>query len=163
MSSVVFRRADLSELDRVMDLYERGRRFMRQTGNLHQWAGGYPSRTLVAEDMEKGYCHVAEEEGKILAVFALIGGKDPTYTQIDGAWLDDAPYHTIHRIAVAEQGRGLAQQVFAWCAQTCGPLRADTHEDNLPMQRALTKFGFVYCGTIYLENGDPRRAYQYRP
>ncbi len=31
--------------------------------------------------------------------FAFILGEDPTYQQIDGAWLNDQPYGTIHRIA----------------------------------------------------------------
>ena len=157
------RKAFASELDEIMALYDTGRRFMRASGNLNQWVGGYPDRELVRTDIEKGYSHVAGEGERLLAVFALIGGKDPTYARIDGEWLDDSPYHTIHRIAVAEQGRGIAQQIFSWCARESGALRADTHEDNLPMQRALTKFGFVYCGVIYLENGDPRRAYQYIP
>ena len=36
----------------------------------------------------------------------------------------------------------------------------DTHDDNLSMQRFLTKYGFNYCGTIYLENKEKRRAYE---
>ena len=29
------------------------------------------------------------------------------------------------------------------------------------MRHVLEKFGFVYCGTIYIADGSPRRAYQY--
>ena len=29
-------------------------------------------------------------------------------------------------------------------------IRMDTHDDNLSMQRFLIKYGFEYCGTIYL-------------
>ena len=28
------------------------------------------------------------------------------------------------------------------------------------MRRMLEKHGFVHCGTIYLQNGDPRVAYE---
>lgn len=42
------------------------------------------------------------------------------------------------------------------------PLRADTHADNIYMQRALTATGFVRCGTIYTEDGTPRLAYYHR-
>ena len=40
-------------------------------------------------------------------------------------------------------------------------MRGDTHEDNLPMQRVLEKNGFQRCGTIFVEDGSPRIAYQY--
>ena len=39
-------------------------------------------------------------------------------------------------------------------------IRIDTHDDNLSMQRFLTKYGFTHCGTIYLENKETRRAYE---
>ena len=43
-------------------------------------------------------------------------------------------------------------------------IRIDTHEGNLPMQRALEKSGFARCGTIFLkggaEDGDPRIAFE---
>ena len=37
----------------------------------------------------------------------------------------------------------------------------DTHGDNKVMQSLLTKLGFIYCGTIYVEEDDyPRLAYE---
>ena len=39
-------------------------------------------------------------------------------------------------------------------------LRADTHADNLTMQRCLEREGFVRCGTIYVEDGTPRVAFE---
>lgn len=38
--------------------------------------------------------------------------------------------------------------------------RVDTHGDNVIMRRCIERAGFVYCGIIYLLNGDPRLAYQ---
>ena len=49
-----------------------------------------------------------------------------------------------------------------WCLQQGLPLRADTHANNIYMQRALTATGFVRCGTIYTEDGTPRLAYYHR-
>ena len=46
------------------------------------------------------------------------------------------------------------------CFEICKNLKIDTHRDNIPMQRALAKHGFRPCGTVYLENGDARVAYQ---
>ena len=108
--------------------------------------------------------YVCEDEGRILAVFMFSTEPDPTYAEIyDGAWLSDAPYGVIHRIAVAEQGRGIMDFCVNFCAEKCESLRIDTHRDNAPMRRALEKRGFRYCGIIYLESGDERLAYQRIP
>ncbi len=48
-----------------------------------------------------------------------------------------------------------------WAFEQCGHLRMDTHGDNTVMQALLRKLGFVYCGTIYVEEDDyPRLAFE---
>ena len=66
----------------------------------------------------------------------------------------------IHRIAVKYHGRGIADFCFNECFKQFPIIRIDTHEDNIPMQRCLSKNGFEYCGIIYLANGSKRLAYQ---
>ena len=39
-------------------------------------------------------------------------------------------------------------------------IRIDTHRDNHIMQHNIEKYGFTYCGIIYLANGDERLAFQ---
>ena len=157
---MTFRLATLSDLDRVLQIYESARAFMREQGNASQWAGGYPQRTLLQEDVAKGRLYLCVDEDDILGVFCYFFGDDPTYAHIDGAWLNDRPYGVIHRIAVAVHGRGVAKACFDYAFAKCQNLKIDTHADNFPMQKSLAKNGFVKCGTIYLENGDPRIAYQ---
>ena len=155
------RKTEMAELDAVMRIYREAREFMVSTGNPTQWWEGYPPEELVREDIERGESYVVEEDGALLAVFLYREGIDPTYVQIeDGAWLDDAPYAVIHRMAVAARGRGVARFVFDTCLSWCGNLRIDTHEDNTPMRRALEKSGFRYCGIIHIFNGDARIAFQ---
>lgn len=155
------RKSTNADLSQIGIIYENAKKFMRETGNPNQWNGDRPNAETAREDIENGIGYVAEENGKILAVFMFSQEKDPTYAKIyDGAWLSDAPYGVIHRIAVAEQGRGIIDFCINECFAKCGNLRIDTHRDNLPMQRALLKRGFVYCGIIHLENGDERLAYQ---
>jgi RimJ/RimL family protein N-acetyltransferase len=150
--------ADLAQID---EIYKNAKKFMAATGNLNQWNGDRPNMQSAREDMEKGIGYVAEEDGEILAVFMFSQDEDPTYAKIyDGAWLSDAPYGVIHRIAVAKQGQGLVGKCIEECFSLCHNLRIDTHRDNLPMQRALLKRGFEYCGVIHLENGDERLAFQ---
>ena len=155
------RKAKLDELDALMAIYDSARAYMRENGNAEQWGNGYPSKELIRTDIETGHCHVCVEDGEILGVFCYFEGEDPTYRNIyDGAWLNDKPYGVIHRIAVARHRKGVASFCFAHCFALCKNLKIDTHRDNIPMQRSLAKNGFTACGTIYLENGDPRIAYQ---
>ena len=150
--------ADLAQID---EIYKNAKKFMAATGNVNQWNSGRPNMQTAREDMEKGIGYVAEENGEILAVFMFSQAPDPTYAKIyDGAWLSDAPYGVIHRIAVAKQGQGIVGKCIDECFSRCHNLRIDTHRDNLPMQNALKKYGFVYCGIIHLENGDERIAFQ---
>lgn len=154
------RPAQAEDLERILEIYTIARRFQCDTGNPTQWAGGYPARELIEEDIRTGASHVCEENGRVVGVFALFTGEDPTYGYIEGAWPNDMPYATIHRIASDGSCRGVASFCFNWCLERHDNLRIDTHADNRVMQHVLEKNGFVPCGTIYLENGDPRLAYQ---
>lgn len=136
------------------------RAFMREQ-SLPQWQGDYPNAEDVRRDIEQGIGWVLEE-GKILAYAALRPGDEPTYARIEGAWHSDAPYLTLHRVAVAEYGKGYAGQVFAHAAAMADYLRIDTHAQNRPMRRAIEKFGFAECGIIHVEDGSPRVAYDKR-
>ena len=136
---------------------------MRASGNLHQWGVGYPSVEVVQCDIEQGVCYVAIDgaDGEIEATMAFIPGPDSTYSYIkDGAWLNDEPYHVIHRIAVAAPGKGYARRLLDWAFERAGTVRIDTHRDNVIMRHILKEYGFEYCGVIYLANGDARDAYQ---
>ncbi len=157
------RNATPADLDAVMTIYSDARTFMRASGNLTQWAGGYPSEEIVRRDMEKGALYVCEEDGALLGVFYFAEENDPTYAVIyEGAWQNDKPYAVIHRIAVSgdSHGKGVAGFIFDSCFERYSNLKIDTHRDNIPMQKALTKRGFRYCGIIHLANGDERLAYQ---
>lgn len=150
------------EIDKVTEIYEIGREYMRQNGNKNQWTDGYPDRNTVENDIKNGVSYVvANENDEPVCVFAFLSGIDPTYIKIyDGEWLNDGEYCTIHRIAVSLHRHGIASLVFDWASEKCENVRVDTHRDNKPMQNALLKNGFSYCGIIYLLSGDERLAYQ---
>ena len=155
------RRAKREELPQIEEIYASARAFMREQGNPDQWKNRYPTHELIKRDMDAEKLYVCEEDREILGVFYFALGEDPTYRVIeDGAWLSEEPYGVIHRIAVAARGRGVAAFCFAHCFSICPNIRIDTHRDNLPMQRALQKNGFLRCGIIHLENGEERIAYQ---
>lgn len=157
---IEIRRTAMEELQEVMDIYSHARAFMAQTGNPTQWGDGYPQKELVCEDIQKGISYVAVVQGRIEAVFVYFNGNDPTYDVIEGSWKNDEPYGVIHRIAARGAVRGTGAYCLQWGFSQCGNLKIDTHEDNCVMQHVLEKNGFVRCGRIYLENGEPRVAYQ---
>lgn len=157
------RKATHDDIPALMRLFERAKEIMRASGNLHQWGAGYPSVDVVHGDIERGVCHVVtnDVDGEIEATMAFIPGPDPTYSYIEGgAWLNDNPYHVIHRIAVAVPGKGYACRLLNWAFERADTVRIDTHRDNVIMHHILLKYGFQRCGVIYLANGDARDAYQ---
>lgn len=157
----MIRNAALSDLPRVLEIYDSARRFMRERGNSVQWVNGYPSDTLLREDLTMGNLYIMEDGDGIYGVFAFIVGDDPTYAVIDGAWLDNAtPYGTLHRLGSDGTHTGVLREAVDWAAARMPHLRADTHETNLPMRRCLERAGFVCCGTIRVADGTPRRAYE---
>lgn len=153
------RLARKEDLASVMNLYDSARMFMRETGNMNQWINGYPSSDLLLNDISKDNLYVIEDDG-IKAVFALIYGDDPTYSYIEGKWLNDNPYATIHRIASLREFKDTVKIVTEYALRNVNNVRIDTHEDNVVMRHVVLKNGYTYCGIIYLENGDPRLAYQ---
>lgn len=156
------RKGSPADLGAIMSCYDVARRFMRESGNHSQWINGYPSRELVMQDIKDGVSYVGVgEAGDIVMAFAFIIGEDPTYSVIEhGRWPDDRPYGTIHRLASDGTHRGVLRQCVEFCESYIGSLRLDTHADNITMQIAAEKLGFVRCGTIYCADGSPRLAYQ---
>lgn len=157
------RHTDTADIDRVMEILDAARHFMRSIGNTSQWPDGYPSRETIERDVEQGHSHVCcNEDGTVVATFCLAPGPDETYGIIDdGKWLNDKPYHVIHRLASDGSAHGIGSQIIAWCRQHDTNLRLDTHADNKVMQALAERNGFVRCGIIHVADGTPRIAYHH--
>ena len=149
-----------ADIPRLMQVFAIARKFMRDTGNPNQWADDYPGEAFLRSDIERGDSYVCVSEGRIVATFVLRGGIDPTYNIIyEGAWPNDNPYATIHRIASSGEVKGIFRAVMQFASQKYSTIRIDTHRDNHVMQSILSKEGFAYCGIIHCWNGDERLAY----
>ncbi len=155
----MIRKAKLSDLDKIEEVFDYARGFMRKTGNMHQWDGGYPQRDILIDDIKKDRLYVFDE-GEIQGVFVFFVGDDPTYSYIEGEWLSPAPYGVFHRVANGGLLKGMVSKMVEFAKPYTTHLRIDTHEDNAVMQHVLEKNGFKKCGVIYLESGDPRVAYE---
>ena len=160
--SRIIREARPMDMADIMTVMEAAKGIMRQSGNMHQWADGYPSEAVIISDMEKHGGFVLEETGRIVGYFAFLPSPEPTYSKIDdGVWLDDVQsYHVVHRIASYPDAHGIFSSIMDFCFSHDANIRIDTHKDNRIMQHNIGKHGFTYCGIIYLANGDERLAYQ---
>lgn len=167
----------------ISQLYDMGRKILSERG-VDQWQDGYPNAQSAADDVESGIAYLLVDSSKdsspaeynsstlplhIYGVASIAFGHEPTYDLVDGeGWqTGDLPYVFIHRVVVSqdEKGKGLTKAFFDFAEdmakrQDAASLRCDTHEDNLAMQRAMEKYGFKSRGTIYLEDGSPRIAYE---
>ena len=115
------RRAAAADLPTLLQIFDNARAFMRTHGNPHQWPDSYPGAARLAAEIGRGVCYVVMGEGAIQAVFCLIPGDEPTYRIIeDGAWPEDLPYATIHRMASAGQVRASGSSVLTGaCSRAC--------------------------------------------
>ena len=157
-----FRQATMDDLPVILHLRDHAREIMRSYGNVAQWPEGYPPEEKFLHDIEQGCSYIMiNESGMIVGTFAFIPGPDITYKVIyDGQWLNDEPYHVIHRIASTPNSHGVLDAVLDFSEAIDPNIRIDTHKDNVIMINGLKKRGYQYCGIIHLLNGDERLAFQ---
>ena len=162
LSEYSIRQSTLDDLPTILNLRDQAREIMRSYGNTFQWPDGYPPDERFVNDIKCGGSHVMmDDAGNIVGTFALLPSPEVTYNVIyDGQWLDDAPYHVIHRIASTPGSHGILDAVLDYCESRVPNIRIDTHEANIIMRKGLQKRGYQYCGIIHLLNGTERLAYQ---
>lgn len=151
------RKASAQDLDQIMQIYENAKTFMRENGNKDQWGDDYPSRELIAQDLDDMYLCMSENQ--IACVFYYKKGEDEEYRQINGKWLNEEPYGVVHRVASAGIVKGAASYCLDWAYSQIPNLRMDTYRDNIPMQKLLEKCGFQYCGFFERLGTDKWMAY----
>ncbi len=167
---MIYRLGRETDINEMMAMVDQAKEAFR-AGGIDQWQKGEPDAPGLAEGIKAGQVHVLEDGGLVVAMITLAEGDDPSYRQIDGAWLDASPYTAFHRVCVSQElkGRGLAGRLFKESEALClargyHSVRVDTHPGNLSMQRALEKSGYTACGTLRLiggsEEGDLRLGYQ---
>ena len=156
----MIRLARAEDLPALIPIYPAARRFMAEHGNPTQWSDRYPLPEDLEADLNRAQLYVWEANGAIHGVFVLQLGEEPNYREIDGAWLSDAPYGTIHRIASDGAAPGLFDACLAFCRDKIAHLRIDTHENNAVMRHLITSRGFLPCGTITVEDSTPRLAFE---
>ena len=154
------RNTSLKDLHKVMQIYKITRRNMIKNNNPSQWGKRFPKRSWIKKDIKDNNSYVIINEGRLVGVFSLIFGSDPTYTNIEGKWINDLPYATIHRIASDSTTNNILITALDFSFSKINNIRIDTHKYNKIMIHLLKKYGFTYCGIIYVRNHSPRLAFQ---
>ena len=153
------RKATLKDLDALMEIYAYARSEMIKNNNPLQWGKIEPERSKIISRINDGVHYIVQNNGQICGGFSLIPGRDPTYIHIDGKWLNDFTYLTIHSIASNNTVKGVLKTAIDYGFSICNTIRIDTHSDNKIMIHLLEKYGFTFCGVIRLKNFEPRQAY----
>ena len=160
------RRTEREMLPEIGRIYEACRQVMHSRG-LQQWLNGYPAVSDIEADMAKGESYMLTDGDRAVGCAAILLNGEPTYAVIEGKWLTDGRYGTIHRVAVDPEyhSKGIGAEFIrglAGIVEEAGlpSVRIDTHENNRPMRRTLLSLGFTECGIIHLADGAPRIAYE---
>lgn len=159
----VYKTAEVSALNEIIDIYRKAQKFMERNGN-PQWGKGFPAKDDILGGILGGCIFTVIADGEVAAVFSVVD-YDRDYDEIDGKWLTEGNYLAVHRVAVAEKfrGQGAAKYVIKAASEIAHSrgrksLRFDTHEKNIPMLTLLTSQGFAKCGTIRLLRDDTVRV-----
>lgn len=151
------RLANTSDTNRIFEIYEYARAYMKAHGNPNQWGDNRPENSLTKDDIKNQRCYVMEDDGHIFACFVFTIGFEKEY---EAKFPSKSEYGVIHRVASDGSKRGTVELIVDFAKGKVNFLRIDTHEDNKTMQRAIERQNFKRLGIIYLEDGSPRILYE---
>ena len=160
-------KSKIEDIHQILEVIRDAQKSMCDNG-IPQWQDGYPNEMIISRDIQAGNSYVLVDGKRIVGAAYIIAGHEPSYDYIEGGqWLNDHPCVVVHRIAVRKdyKGKGVARYMMEFAEKIAmehqlQDIRIDTHHDNIPMRTFLAKLGYHACGTIYLDNGDKRIAYQ---
>lgn len=165
------RLATLNDIDNIMEVITEAKIYLKNQGST-QWnlPDGYPNKIDLINDINKNECYIYLINNNIVGVMVIMENKDENYDEIDGNWLSDIKYASIHRIAVKldyhHQNVGykmlsLSEELIK--NKGIYSIKVDTHKLNIPMIKTLKKLNYSYCGIIKLKRSNEdnlRNAYQ---
>lgn len=177
------RYATTADIEQILAITDSARRFQRQCG-FRQWEDGYPAYENIAADIAAQGAYIFENEGtsakaaditiegsniverENIVAYAYLTGGDAEYDRLSRIWHYPGPYGVIHRLAIAPgfRGQGLAAQILAMseahlAAQGIRAMRIDTGQDNIVMQRILSRADYT-CRGLHHFSWGPRLAYE---
>ena len=73
------RLANTSDTNRIFEIYEYARAYMKVQGNPNQWGDDRPEKSLTKDDIKNQRCYVMEDDGHIFACFVFTIGFEKAY------------------------------------------------------------------------------------
>lgn len=151
------RLANTSDTNRIFEIYEYARAYMKAHGNPYQWGDDRPEKSLTKDDIKNQRCYVMEDEGHIFTCFVFTIGFEKAY---EAKFPSKVEYGVIHRVASDGSKSGIVEQIVDFAKGKVNFLRIDTHEDNKTMQKCIERQNFKKLGIIYLEDKSARILYE---
>lgn len=162
---MTLRKAQFSELPVIWEILKQAIEQRKLEGS-KQWQNGYPNEEKILQDFRNGNAFVFLDNEVIIACAAIIFDGEPTYKEINGNWLTNCDYATIHRVATsnAVKRKGVATSLFKEIENYClekgiYSIRADTNYDNAAMLKIFKNLNYHYCGEILMSSA-PRKAFE---
>ena len=164
-------KATLNDFEDIKLIHSLAIIHMNEEENHNQWIRNDEKfLNKMIDYIQSGEFYIVKENEETIGFFAIIFGIDITYNVIDGKWINNDEYVTIHKIASKYYRRHIASFILSYVEQTIANkgiknIRIDTHIDNVSMNAFLLKNGFVKCGTISItcnfeDKNSLRIAYQ---
>lgn len=163
--------AQQTDIKQIMEVISDAKSLLKKSGSM-QWntPDGYPNEDVFINDIKKDNLYALWDNDILVGIMACVTGIDENYEEIEGNWITNGPYLTIHRIAIRKEyyhtksshklinyAINLAKELH------CISIKVDTHPLNIPMQKLLLFFNFIHCGTITLKRSkidNLRLAYE---
>ena len=158
----MIRLATLNDMDHIWSLRLKTSALLKSRG-VDQWQYHKPEKETFIKDINDLEFYVYELDQKIIGMIAIKSGVEHTYLDIfEGKWEKEAPYFTIHRLAVdqAYLGKQISVKLMTFAhelamSKSIYYMRIDTHEDNLKAQKLFVSMGYQLRGYILLEKDHP--------
>jgi predicted acetyltransferase len=156
-NNVWIHKVSKDDLPKVMIITASAKKLLKSNGSL-QWQQGYPNEETFTNDIKNGNLYGLYEDNELRGYGAYIFGKDLNYVEIEGGkW--EIPANdkdmAIHRVAVDENchGKKYGIKILEYGVKYarklgCLTVKVDTHKNNIPMQKCISKSGFIYRGII---------------
>ncbi|MEG0963453.1 MAG: GNAT family N-acetyltransferase [Lachnospiraceae bacterium] len=159
MNEQNFRRAELSELEQVIDVYEKTIQRMHKL-QLFQWDEEYPNAAVLKADIEQQQLYINKRGNKIASCYVRNQESDQQYE--NGAWKNPkASYCVIHRFCVNPefQNQGIGNETMEqieqqMIAEGIEAIRLDTFTENSYAVKLYEKRGYLKVGMANWQKGS---------
>ena len=118
----------------------------------------YPTRAVLARDVEAGTLWVAERAGALLGAFVLNEAQDPEYAEV--RWTLAGRVAVVHRLMVdpAAQGQGIACALMLFAerearARGFEVMRLDAFAQNARALELYRRLGYRQAGEVTFRKG----------